>query len=113
MPTTDERREVAARLRGKRPRACVRGVLGWELACGDFECCEDCSRFAMSDLADLIEPSERTCHVMSTIQREYYIEGQTVFEYETELSCGHKFTDSYGDAPNYCPNCGCRVKEIE
>lgn len=52
---------------------------------------------------------ERTCHVVSTIQRESYIEGQTVFEYEHELSCGHIATSGYKAPPNYCFECGARV----
>ncbi|MBQ9784276.1 MAG: hypothetical protein IJW29_02125 [Clostridia bacterium] len=112
MPSNDERREVAARLRKleeenhwEKSRFIVGFIeaLGLETRANVGEC--------LLRLADLIEPEERTCHVVSTIQREYYIEGQVVFEYETKLSCGHKFSDDYGDAPNYCPNCGLRVIE--
>lgn len=111
--SNDERREVAARLRKLEAEnhwekgRFITGfidALGLELRANVGEC--------LLHLADLIEPEpERTCHVVSTIQREYYIEGQTVFEYETELSCGHKVTDNCGDVPNFCPKCGARVIE--
>lgn len=54
---------------------------------------------------------ERKCQVVSTIQHESYIEGQTVFEYEHELSCGHIATSGYKAPPNYCFECGARVVE--
>lgn len=113
MPTNDERREVAARLRDMANR---RGLYGRDVFFANLADVLSMERRAsvgeiLERLADLIEPEERTCHVVSTIQREYYIEGQAVFEYETELSCGHKFSDDYGDALNYCPNCGLRVIE--
>ena len=118
MPTDEERREVAAKLRehAKTARrvgcACVLKKCTHEEECDSLGIagCEECFDKSLKRLADLIEPEpERTCHVVSTIQREYYIEGQAVFEYETELSCGHKVTDNCGDVPNFCPNCGSRV----
>ena len=51
---------------------------------------------------------ERTCHVVQTIRHNYRL-GYAEREYVTELSCGHKYVDSYGDEPNYCPWCGARV----
>ena len=64
-----------------------------------------------TSLADLIEPEpERTCHVVQTIRYDYEF-GYAGTEYVTELSCGHKYVDSYGDAPDYCPWCGARVVE--
>lgn len=53
---------------------------------------------------------ERTCHVVSTIRYDYE-GGYAGVEYVTKLSCGHKHTDSYGDAPNFCSECGARVIE--
>ena len=53
---------------------------------------------------------ERTCHLIGTIYQKYE-GGYAGFEYEHELSCGHVAIDSYGDTPNYCPNCGAKVVE--
>lgn len=53
---------------------------------------------------------ERTCHVVSTIRYDYE-GGYAGSEYVTGLSCGHKHTDSYGDAPNFCSKCGAKVVE--
>lgn len=97
MPTTDERREVAARLRSQKT---------WDI----FTNCEDCignlcdavfddegdlgDMFRLqAALADLIEPEpERTCRV---------VEGKCdVCGFEPVI-----FTSKY------CPECGARVKE--
>lgn len=52
--------------------------------------------------------AERTCKPLGTIRYDYE-GGYAGFEYETELSCGHKWRDAYGDYPDYCPSCGCKV----
>ena len=52
--------------------------------------------------------AERTCKPLGTIRYDYE-GGYAGFEYETELSCGHKWRDAYGDYPEYCPSCGCKV----
>ena len=99
MPTDDERREVAERLRNwesfretfmESPICAVidalgvEGYLDWR---GVFEL-----------LADLIEPEpERTC-------RWKHIEG-TWFMSE----CGERYDRVIPD--NYCPNCGAKVVE--
>lgn len=54
--------------------------------------------------------AERTCKPLGTIRYDYE-GGYAGFEYETELSCGHKWRDAYGDYPNYCPSCGAKVVE--
>ena len=63
-------------------------------------------------MCETLEPcntkTERTCHPVGTIRIDYYA-GCTDFEYETELSCGHMWSDRYGDVPNYCPDCGAKV----
>lgn len=56
--------------------------------------------------------AERTCKPIGTIRYDYE-GGYAGFEYETELSCGHKWRDSYGDYPNYCPNCGAHVTKSD
>lgn len=52
--------------------------------------------------------TERTCKPIGTIRYDYE-GGYAGFEYETELSCGHIWRDTYGDYPEYCPNCGRKV----
>ena len=97
MPSNDERRDVAERLRGMCARGCnykeefydllVETVMdGW----GFVEFSDVADR-----LADLIEPRERTCHI------------EHVDEDSFHLSCGHE-ADGY-ISPNYCPNCGAKV----
>ena len=54
--------------------------------------------------------SGRTCHVVSTYRYDYE-GGYAGFEYVTELSCGHRFTDGNGDGPDYCPWCGAKVMD--
>ena len=58
-------------------------------------------------ICEVFKP-ERTCEPLGTIRYDYE-GGYAGFEYETELSCGHKWRDSYGDYPDYCPTCGARV----
>lgn len=106
--TNDERRKVVARLRDFENlrstfedsvlcgflEALDVGYLNWEGVC--------------THLANLVEPEpERTCHVVQTIRYDY--DGYAGTEYVTELSCGHKYTDSYGGGPDYCPWCGAKV----
>lgn len=52
--------------------------------------------------------AERTCKPLGTIRYDYE-GGYAGTEYETELSCGHKWRDGYGDYPDYCPSCGAKV----
>ena len=54
--------------------------------------------------------AERTCEVVGTIRYDYE-GGYAGTEYETELSCGHVWRDSCGDAPTFCPWCGAEVVE--
>ena len=51
---------------------------------------------------------EKTCHVVQVTRYDYEF-SYAGTEYVTELSCGHKYVDSYGDAPDYCPWCGAKV----
>ena len=103
MPTDEDRREVAARLRNwesfretfmESPICAVIDALGvedyldWR---GVFEL-----------LADLIEPEpERTCEVT-----EYNDCGPHAEDCTIVLSCGHR---TLGYIPNYCPSCGAKV----
>lgn len=102
--STDERREIAARLRnaeiyklglsysahlGEAIGECVRLVSGHECFIEG----------GLNRLADLIEPEpERTCRPSNKC-------GFPTCE------CGEVFKDF--NLPNYCPNCGCRVREGE
>lgn len=99
MPSNEERREVAARLRSVEADA--------------YSCCEtyyDALRDAVGcgygqdrqymdfgdRLADLIEPDERTCGLRSRFTG--------AFCYEC-TECGHGMKPGW----NFCPSCGARV----
>lgn len=102
MPTNEERREVAARLREKKP---------WSVFTDFKDCIGDLCDAVFDDegnlddmfqlksaLADLIEPEpNRMC-------RYEHIEGTW---YKT--SCGERYDGVV--PPNYCPNCGAKVVE--
>lgn len=103
MPTNDERREVARRLR----YVAEHGAPEWATtACCIAECIgEDDyplwngSGLLFSKLADLIEPEERTCHMVDN---------------GVELCCSEcDGRHSYDDEPDYCMHCGARVEEDE
>lgn len=107
--TSDERREVAARLRtladGERPMAecsvdALYTALGLPCSGTGIECA------VVGYLADLIDP---TCHVVSTILYDWS-DGP---EYCHELSCGHTCDTSWPEPPNFCTECGARVVEKE
>lgn len=107
MPTNEERREVAARLRNyenlresfrESPVCAFLDALGVEYL--DWK--GVCNR-----LADLIEPEpERTCH------KELMTEEHDI-EYFGCSWCGEYLSDTgcYGldDGPNYCSNCGSKI----
>lgn len=98
MPTNDERREVAARLRilsGHREvdKEFVHEALGLYMG----ECVDGYDPVSVSELADLIEPEERTCTVEHWGGGTFY------------LSCGHAAPGYPGSVPEFCPNCGAKV----
>lgn len=96
--TSDERAEIAARLRKTHGIMAFVDTLGIDLD-GDW-CWTDVSR----RVADLIDP---TCEVDSIEPVEDEL-GQTVC-YEFPLTCGHIVTKPYIEAPAYCDVCGARV----
>lgn len=114
MPTNDERREVAARLRERAAMRCryshqdpdLLGCLVTNLT--KPHCGESTIGNVLSRLADLIEPEpERTCR-----------NGATGSDFECS-ECGCRVIGSaYWTEANicdgdwsFCPNCGARVKE--
>lgn len=74
--------------------------------CSDTHVCFDWQAISDELNATITSRAERTCKPLGTIRYDY--EGGYP-EYETELSCGHKWRDGFGDYPKYCPNCGARV----
>ncbi len=111
MPSNDERREVAARLRDKAGRVCFDGCEVEEcLSSGDWRYSYSAGDGARSymRLADLIEPEERTCRDVSSGDEEFRCSecGAPV-----EVEC-HGITLLIGgkaDNIRYCPNCRAKV----
>lgn len=68
---------------------------------------EELNKHIVERICEVFKP-ERTCKPLGTIRYDYE-DGYAGTEYETELSCGHKWRDGYGDYPDYCPNCGAHV----
>ena len=99
--TDDERREMAAKLRGLAGVA-LRGsddVVGFIEALD--EALFDFGPNLMSDialrLAEFIDPDERTCHI------------EHIDEDSFHLSCGHEAAGHV--SPSFCPSCGAEVVE--
>lgn len=98
--TNEERRAVAKRLRGVEPVELDDGEF---VDCGEVETelglrSDDGAWYeadAVRRLADLIEPTERTCVVEHRGGGVFY------------LSCGHECAEHV--KPDYCPTCGARV----
>lgn len=98
-PTSDERREVAARLRKTRGIMAFVDALGIDPD-GDW-CWTDVSR----RVADLIDP---TCHLVGTTLQTW-TDGTHAFYHE--LSCGHTCETVWAKPPAFCNECGARVVE--
>lgn len=99
MPTNDERREVAARLRNLASHKAADEELTLD-ALGLYrgENIEGYNTYGVIQLADLIEPEpERTCRYECTNRCTWVC-----------TSCGREVeTRHFGY--NYCPNCGAKV----
>lgn len=96
--TSDERIEIAARLRK------AHGIMAFVEALGiDLD-----SDWAWTDVskrvANLIDP---TCHLVGTTSEEGLYDGLTIFRHE--LSCGHTCETVWLEPPAYCDECGARV----
>ena len=108
MPTDEERREVAARLRNyENLRESFRespicafldalwvGYLDWKGVC--------------NRLAELIEPEpERTC----MLTHERWDDGMCTWGAKCS-SCEARFEHETGECWRYCPSCGAKVTEV-
>lgn len=106
MPTTDERRQVAARLRDTNstvlsPICVVMKRFG--TVCDDFTDCTFCEETLFDRLAELIEPEpERTCFPM--------YDGRYNNAPKCSL-CGEILTSGDVKMPNFCGECGARVRK--
>ena len=97
--TSDERIEIAARLRKTRGIMAFVDALGIDPD-GDW-CWTDVSR----RVADLIDP---TCHLVGTTLQTW-TDGTHAFYHE--LSCGHTCETVWAKPPAFCNECGARVVE--
>ena len=108
-PTSDERREVAAMMRGPFDvyRCCggvaVDGTIYGMTVRAD---CDGALRDGMRRLADLMDP---TCHVIPGEEAVAELKDGTRLT-GVPLSCGHVvFGVSAKDMPKFCCECGSRI----
>ena len=125
MPTNDERREVAARLREPfdvLPQGRYYHASHTLFGMGLYTSSEVALRLGVRRLADLIEPEERTCRVVTEVRALSltqdmhtkscsacgYVFGSEV---HTQLlpGLGERVAVDPVVIPNYCPNCGAKV----
>ena len=105
--TSEERREVAKRLRemadahDATEASRVARTLGLEYKVYGTVVAFDSAD--MRHLAELIDP---TCHLVSTTFHSWS-DGSAAFYHE--LSCGHICETVWGKPPSYCPECGARL----
>lgn len=103
MPTNDERREVAARLREPfdvLPQGRYYHASHTLFGMGLYTSSEVALRLGVCRLADLIEPEERTCRIYDTDHG-----------FEDSIRCDAcQMTFERPWQPfKFCPNCGARV----
>lgn len=107
MPTNEERRNVAARLRemhGERQGTFEPQSMSIQATnrLDDLLDCLPKRRDMFLDLADLIEPEpERTCRIEGIYSDEFAI-------YD-HLTCGHVNLRHHHEATSYCSTCGAKV----
>ena len=99
MPTNDERREVAVKLRDM----AVRTNPSWPALMDLLKC--PGRAVAVQYLADLIEPSDETCELELTGAER----AGCVCVYECS-ACGKSCERVYGEDYEFCPYCGRRVE---
>ena len=113
MPTTDERREVAARLRELYPddvlppSSQVRIDICYTIGCGFGQ--EHQGEKIHKRLADLIEPEERTCRM--EIDWDYDGDCPAYYRDYVCSECKEDFIYYKSSRVSFCPSCGARVKE--
>ena len=109
-PTSDERREVAARLRERaqlsnfcpfesffvRLNVIIFGDNGWDRTDGGV----------FERLADLIDPQERTCHNSAPYYLRFHCSECHYVIYHDDVN---ETGEPEEDGINFCPNCGARV----
>ena len=106
MPTTEERREVAARLRNLAGHKAADEELTLD-ALGLYrgENIEGYDTYGVMQLADLIEPEqERTC----ALTHRSWDDGMCTWGVECS-ECGARFEHETGECWRYCPRCGAKV----
>lgn len=107
MTSSDERIEIAERMRGPFD---VCECVGHTFINGNIFGLQVCAkdeidlRNGMRHLAELIDP---TCKVSSV--ETYCNELGQLDGWEFHLTCGHSVKRPYYEAPSYCPDCGARV----
>ena len=92
--TSDERTEIAARLRK------AHGIMAFVEALGIDLDSDWCWTDVSKRVADLIDP---TCEVEGS--KPLYMDDETEFQ----LSCGHAVWMTTNEPPAYCTECGARV----
>lgn len=103
MTISDERREVARKLR---ELTVCDGVDAFDIAKAlrlEAVSRTEYDTESVRRLADLIDP---TCHVVSTTSQDWS-DGSTVYTHE--LSCGHTCRTDWTEPPAFCDKCGARV----
>ena len=112
MPSNEERREVAARLRRyaavdmENAFDCLlHTAINYTDRCGPE--CTQCRESICNSLADLIEPEERTCRNVGC-----YSDSTRFKCSECEFNGWVKWAkDGKDRVPGYCPNCGAKAVE--
>lgn len=119
MPTNDERREVAAELRENRDPLTPYNLVDYIF---DDPWNHDSGEEVAARLADLIEPEERTCRVVTEMRALSQTQDMHT---KSCSSCGYVFGSEQHSQllpglgervainpvriPKFCPNCGARV----
>lgn len=104
-PTSDERREVAEKLRHA---SHTDANLDVTIAIAILDTIGEVHRPIAAVVADLIDP---TCYLVDTTSEEGLYDGLTIFRHE--LSCGHTCETVWLEPPAYCDVCGARVVDDE